>query len=1448
MENENSTQSLTDLGPQDRDLSFPMSFPQQRPWFLNELHPNSAAYNIPLGCRFEGSLNRRALDDTLTEVVRRHEILRTVYRTQPDGPVQTVKDPFKVVTTLVPCATEGEALEAFHREARTAIDLENAPGLRPLLFQISPTDHILMLGLHHIACDAWSLGLLAREISLIYSAITSGQPHTLPEPELQYGDFAEWQREQALSGTFDEALSYWLDKLEQAPAQIELYTDRPRPATQSYTGSHVRFEIPRELADACESFAAANSATPFTVYLAAYSILLSRWSDGASPVIGTPVAGRTHSVQEGMIGFFTNTLVLTPQLGGDPSFADLVRCSGQEVRQALAHQDLPFEILVEKLNPERDPAHSPLFQVMFILWEEQDDAHWDLSGLKTTTIEGDSASSKFDLTLSLKQTPDAVTARLEYATALFDAETVQRLADQYTALLADLISHPDLPVSRASNLSAAEQKQVQEFSTGPAVMANTASVVERIHLQCSSAPSAPALTDARCAICYADLKQRSDALAQRLQSLGVVRGSIIGVYIDRSVDAVVAMHAIQKCGAAYLPMDPSYPADRLKFMTEDAQVSLIVSDAKGSAAAAGFAAAVVPVDAPSKGTDAAPQEVPLDDGDLAYVIYTSGSTGTPKGVEITHGNLRCFLDAMDETLGEDRPGTWLAVTSISFDISVLELFWTLTRGYHVVIKSDEQQQDIAKPDTTTRPLELGFHFFGNTDDAGQPAKGAYDLVLDTARFADKNGFASIWTPERHFHRFGGLYPNPAVLGAAIAAVTEHVNIRAGSVVLPLHDPLEVAEQWALLDNISGGRTGVSFASGWAPNDFVIAPENYENRKAHMLNQIEDMQTLWSGGTVSRQNGLSQPTQTAIFPKPIQSELPFWITSARHPETFEMAGKTGGGILTHLVGQSIDELAEKIAIYRDARTSAGHEGDGHVAVMLHTYLHKDPDIMRQTVQAPLSEYIQTSFDLMKSLGASFRTDTNDLSSEEISQLAGLAVDRFVRDHGLFGTPEDAAERMADLSAIGVDEVGCLIDFGIDAQAVRDNLPLIAEAKALHEGQTRRRGVDFSDTANMIRTFGVTHMQCTPTTASVLADMPEQFAALAMLDRMLVGGEALPPSLAERLSSAGIGQVTNMYGPTEATIWATSADIKIGAPVTIGSPLPGYKLRIHGKDGCQVPIGVPGELLLGGSAIARGYLHRQELTAERFVDLGEADGVQYRTGDLVKFNKDGKLVFLGRNDSQIKLRGRRIEIGEIEAKLEHLPQVREAAVRLWGDGEARAICGYVTLSSDALSTASHDVMKDVAKFLPTHMVPSGIVILPQMPKTSNGKIDRKALPDHQTVVDSGDPTGRKPDTEMERLIAEIWETLLDRSPVMATDNFFQIGGNSILVIRMRNLLVEKLGRTLSLVDLFRHSTLEKLAQALSEEVPVSAVVGSDKTVSKARDAHSRLARMRRTEAAE
>ncbi|MFB9343389.1 MupA/Atu3671 family FMN-dependent luciferase-like monooxygenase [Aminobacter aganoensis] len=961
----------------------------------------------------------------------------------------------------------------------------------------------------------------------------------------------------------------------------------------------------------------------------------------------------------------------------------------------------------------------------------------------------------------------------------------------------------------------------------------TACVHTLVERQAELTPDAIAVAFRERSLSYRELDEKANRVAHRLIELGVKPDTLVGLHVSRSPELVIGALAIQKAGGAYVPLDPMFPAERLALMVEDSGAPVVLSERAldGVLAADGARRLNIEDILATPGNAERPRSG-VTAANLAYMIYTSGSTGRPKGVMVEHRNVANFFVGMDDRITIDEAGqpVWLAVTSLSFDISVLELFWTLARGFKVVIHASDVHEHKSEAAPRRRangkaPMDFGLFYWGNDDGAG-PAK--YRLLLEGAKFADEHGFQALWTPERHFHAFGGPYPNPAVTGAAVAAVTKNLSIRAGSCVLPLHHPARVAEEWAILDNISNGRVGLAFASGWMPEDFVLRPENAPpHNKAAMLRDIETVRRLWRGDKVEFDFGTGK-LAVVTQPRPVQKELPVWITTAGNTDTYREAGRLGANVLTHLLGQSIDELAGKIRVYREALAEAGHDPSAHkVTLMLHTLLGEDREEVRERARGPMKDYLRSAAALIKQYAWAFPAfkkpqgvvqpmdiDLQSLQPDELDAILEFAFLRYFEDSGLFGTVDDALDRVDQIAAIGVDEVACLIDYGIPSDIVLERLKPLAEVVARSRESDTSESMPQSALAADIAAHGVTHLQCTPSMARMFLVNDEDRQALGQVRHLLVGGEALPASLLSELRKVTSAPVENMYGPTETTIWSSTMTADIGEGVVpLGKPIANTQLYVLDASLRPVAPGMAGELVIGGEGVARGYFGRDDLTRERFVANPFADGRMYRTGDLVRYTTDGVLQFLGRTDHQVKVRGYRIELGEIESRIAEFPGIAETVVMAREDRAADVrIVAYLRLRDGKLDESA--LRTHLAKSLPEYMVPAHFVVLNAFPLTPNAKVDRKALPKPEARREAEAEIYVAPVDNVQREIAETFRRILGVERVGLNDSFFALGGHSLLAVQAHRELKASVAPDIAITDLFRFPTVAALSGHLAD----------------------------------
>ena len=996
-----------------------------------------------------------------------------------------------------------------------------------------------------------------------------------------------------------------------------------------------------------------------------------------------------------------------------------------------------------------------------------------------------------------------------------------------------------LPIAELPILPDTERVQIlQDWNNTSTVYDEITCVHQHFEAQVGRTPDAPALVFENLSFSYAELNALANQVAHVLREMGVGPDTLVGLHVKRSPLLLIGALGILKAGGAYVPMDPAYPADRTALYLEDSGAKVVLTESALASALPDHGAQALLLD-----TDTRLETAPtgnVDSGvtseNLAYMIYTSGSTGRPKGVMVEHRNVSNFFTGMDDRISRDPVGVWLAVTSLSFDISVLELFWTLARGFKIVLSDDENRALVAGDTApgksiTGKGMEFSLFYWGNDDGVG---RDKYKLLLEGAKFGDQNGFCAVWTPERHFHAFGGPYPNPSVTGAAVAAVTENIGVRAGSCVAPLHHTARIAEEWAVIDNLTNGRAGLAIASGWQPDDFVLRPENTppENKPA-MLKAIGTLRQLWAGETVEFPTKTGEMHGVVTQPRPVSKKLPVWVTTAGNPDTWREAGAIGANVLTHLLGQSVQEVADKIGIYHTALREAGHDPEDHtVTLMLHTYVGQDREEVREVAREPMKDYLRSAAGLIKQYawafpafkkpkGVSnpFQLDLGSLSDEELEGILDFAFLRYFEDSGLFGTVEDCLNRVEELKRIGVDEIACLIDYGISVDQVMEGLKPLAEVLRLSNQDTELAEDDYSIAAQIIR-HKVSHLQCTPSMAQMILMSDEARFALSKIKHMMIGGEALPGSLVKQINKLSPAHIENMYGPTETTIWSTTETATAGeGVVNVGTPIANTQVYVLDKNNTPVPIGVAGELYIGGAGVTRGYWLREDLTAERFVSNPFSDDPNarlYRTGDLVRWRTDGRLDFLGRADHQIKLRGYRIELGEIESLLDTQAGVRQSVVIAREDTPNLVqLAAYLTVD---YPVDEKTLRQALAAQLPDYMVPTHFVTLDSFPLTPNRKVNRKALPAPVALK----PRDAQPATEpvsggsTTQKVAAIWSRILGVSDISGRDNFFDLGGHSLLAVQAHREIRKELNvHGLSITDLFRCPTLAALVETVEKK---------------------------------
>ncbi|MBD2015334.1 amino acid adenylation domain-containing protein [Microcoleus sp. FACHB-53] len=693
-----TSSNLSPILPVPRDGNLPLSFAQQRLWFLAQLEPDSPAYNIPAAFRLTGLLNVTALSQSLSEIVRRHEVLRTTFLSVDGQPKQVISLQTGLTLPVIDLRElpldQGlsEAQRLATEEAQQPFNLATGPLFRVKLLRLEEAEHMLLVTMHHIVYDGWSYDIFLRELAALYDAFSSGKPSPLPELPIQYADFAHWQREWLQGEVLESQRDYWKQQLNGNLPILQLPIDYPRPPVQTYPGGYQSLELPKNLTQALKDLSQQERVTLFMTLLAAFQTFLYRYTGQEDMIVGTPIAGRNQVEAEGLIGFFVNTLALRTYLSGNPSFQELLGRVREVALGAYAHQDLPFEKLVEELQPERDRSRTPLFQVMFVLQNTPTSA-LELPGLTVNSLNIDSGTAKFDLTLFMIETAQGLRASLEYNTDLFNPATITRMLGNFQTLLEGIVANPKQRLSDLPLLTASEQHQLLvEWNNTTKEYPQDKCIHQLVEAQVEQAPDAVAVVYEGEQLTYRELNARANQLAHYLQVLGVGPEVLVGICVERSLEMLVGLLGILKAGGAYVPLDPAYPLERLAFMLEDASVSVLLTQARLVKSLPQHHAPVVCLDRDWEVLAQYSEENPFSGvtpKNLAYVIYTSGSTGKPKGVLVEHRGLLnlVFWHQRSFTVSSKDRATQLAGSA--FDASVWELWPYLSAGASIYIANEQ---------------------------------------------------------------------------------------------------------------------------------------------------------------------------------------------------------------------------------------------------------------------------------------------------------------------------------------------------------------------------------------------------------------------------------------------------------------------------------------------------------------------------------------------------------------------------------------------------------------------------------------------------------------------------------------------------------------------------------------------------------------------------------------
>ncbi len=680
--------------PIDRNGELPLSFAQQRLWFLHQLDPHDASYNIPAAFRVRGPLNVQRLQQVFDEIARRHETLRTVFKTENGKPRVEILDRSPIVVEHLVLPPEGKDIASIEkliiREARTPFNLESGPLTRIKVLQISETEFVIVLNMHHIISDGWSMGILMNEVATIYRAFSANRAAPLPPLKIQYVDFAAWQRKWLSGKVLQEQLDYWKRILGQGSPPLQLPTDKPRPVTPTSNGAHVHFKIEKHLAESMNAFCQKYKVTPFMAYLAAFMVLLHKYSGQEDISVGTPIANRNRSEIENIIGFFVNTLVMRGDLSGDPTFEEFLQQIRQTALGAYAHQDLPFEKLVDAIQTERDVRHTPLFQVMFMM-QNLPSSRQEVSDITIEELKVENGLSQFELTLGLTEVKDGLNASLEYNTDLFHEATIRRLGAHFVRVIEQILAQPRAPLSHFSLIDPREEQRLTKEWNATERHFPSMAIHHLIEVQAEEQPEKVAVVSGNTQTTYGELDEKANRIAAYLQQQGIGKGDRVGLSLQRSPNLIAALLGILKSGAAYVPLDANYPQERLDFMIRDAEIAVLISEKALQPALPAVEVPILLLD--DNKLDLPPanayRPVAFSGNEAAYIIYTSGSTGTPKGVVVSHRSVVNHNLAIAEIFELQDCDRVLQFATVNFDAAGEEIYPTLQNGAVLVLRGNE---------------------------------------------------------------------------------------------------------------------------------------------------------------------------------------------------------------------------------------------------------------------------------------------------------------------------------------------------------------------------------------------------------------------------------------------------------------------------------------------------------------------------------------------------------------------------------------------------------------------------------------------------------------------------------------------------------------------------------------------------------------------------------------
>jgi amino acid adenylation domain-containing protein len=1397
------TTSITPIG---KTSSLSLSFAQQRLWFLDQLEGENSTYNMHSAVRLIGHLDLVALDMAVQEIVRRHEVLRTAFKIVNGEPTQAIA-PFLKINLPVVDLQELSTVEQFaqvrclaSKEAQQPFDLAKVPLLRVTLLRLGAESHVLLLTIHHIVSDGWSTQIFITEMAALYEAFSMGMPSPLPELPIQYADFAHWQRQWLKGEVLKNQLAYWKRQLAGIPPLLELPCDRPRPPVQTFQGRTERIHLNADLTEKLRLLSQQSRATLFMVVLTAFVILLSRYSGQENIVVGSPIANRNRSEIESLIGFFVNTLVLHTKLQGNPSFLELLSQVRQVALDAYAHQDTPFEQLVEELRPERNLSYSPLFQVGFTLQNAATQT-LELPGLTLTPLEIENTTAKYDLTLFVEETEMGLTGAWEYNSNLFDLATITRMAQHFQTLLEGIVTNPQQKIAQLPLLTTLEQNQLLVEWNNTQVNDDYDKCIHQLfEAQVELTPDAVAVVFQEQELTYRELNCRANQLAHHLQTLGVKPGVLVGICVERSPEMIIGLLGILKAGGAYVPLDSAYPQERLAYMLLDTQVKVLLTIEKLAAKLPEHEAHIIYLDSNWKIISQESEENPVSGvkpDNLAYVIYTSGSTGKPKGVLIAHQGLCNLAQAQIHTFDVQLNSRVLQFASFSFDAAVSEIFITLCTGARLVLGiSDELLpgtaliqllHDQAITHVTLPPSAL----------AVLPTKElpALQTIIVAGEVCSLDLIAK-WSNDRRF--FNAYGPSESTV---CATITECIK---DSSQLSIGRPLANTQVYILDQHLQpvpigvAGELhigGVGLAVGYLNRPEVtkekFIPNPFSKEQGSRLYKTGDRARYLPDGKIEFLGRIDHQVKIRGYRielgeiEAALSQQPQVREAVVVAQDEQLGNKR---LVAYVVPQQENSPNDQVELWPSVAEYYVYDELLYYAM---TNDHQRNDSYKVAINRLVKDKIVVEIGTGKDAilsrfcaeaGAKkiYAIERNEETCQQARAcIANLGLtDKITIIHGdatLVNLPELADVCVSEIvGAIGGSEGAAVIINNARRFLKPDGLMIpqrsITKIAAVTLPNEILQNPKFTETSGHY-TRKIFEQVGYPFDLRVCIKKFPQANILSNVDVLedLNFNESISPEFCHEVKFE-IHQNGRLDG---FLVWLNLHTIE------------GEEIDILQHEHCWLPVYFPAfepgiEVVCGDviQAVCYRKLCKNNLNPDYSIK-----------GHLLK--KDGEII----NFEYVSY--------HYKKRFQQTPFYQ----RLFADYSGRK-----NNHPDNLVQSLRDNLRQL---LPEYMIPSSFVVLENLPLTPNGKIDRRALP----ASENSDVTRKHslvlPRYALEMQLVTIWEEALGIHPVGVQDNFFEIGGHSLLAVHLMAKIQQQLGKNLPLATLLHNPTVEQMASIINQK---------------------------------